>query len=43
MEFVYRHAGLALNLKALKAKTPPATASSAISERKILAFFIAFC
>ncbi|PSL33537.1 hypothetical protein CLV42_103520 [Chitinophaga ginsengisoli] len=40
---VYLHAGLALNLKALKAKAPPTTASRAMMERKILAFFMAFC
>ncbi|WP_188133679.1 hypothetical protein [Chitinophaga sp. CF418] len=42
IEFVYLHAGVALNLNALKAKAPPITAKSAIKERKILAFFMIF-
>jgi len=43
IEFVFLHAGLALNLKALKAKAPPITPIKAIIKRRILAFLIAFC
>ncbi|MCF6406622.1 hypothetical protein L3C95_27235 [Chitinophaga filiformis] len=42
IELVYLHAGVLLNLKALKAKAPPTTARRAIRERKSLAVFMVF-